>query len=73
MQCFDVDLRPAVDVEQFRSHGLVVLLDEDDVEETCCSAAELVDIVLNKLPLSAPVVEKARKILLTNDVSVYKH
>ncbi|KAI9563404.1 hypothetical protein GHT06_010867 [Daphnia sinensis] len=66
LQDFDVEVRPAVDVEQFFNQGHVLLLDDDVAEETYSSTVDLVDMVLNKIGLSTPGIEEAKTILFTH-------
>lgn len=69
LQDFDVEVRPAVDVEQFFNQGHVFLLDDDVAEETYPSSVDLVDMLLNKIGLSTTVVEEAKRILFTHDAA----
>lgn len=70
LQDFDVEVRPAVDVEQFFNQGHVFLLEDDVAEETYPSSVDLVDMLLNKIGLSTTVVEEAKKILFTHDAGM---
>ena len=72
MQDFDGEVRPAVDVEQFLDQDCVLLLDEDVAAQTYSSPADLVDLLLGRMGLSATVVEEAKTILFTIDSGVSK-
>ena len=65
-------MRPAVDVEQFLDQDCVLLLDEDVAAQTYSSPADLVDLLLGRMGLSATVVEEAKTILFTIDSGVSK-
>jgi hypothetical protein len=62
-------VRPAIDVEQFLDQDCVLLLDED-VAVSQSSPAELVDLLLGRMGLSATVAEEAKTILFTNDSGI---
>ncbi len=62
-------MRPAIDVEQFLDQDCVLLLDED-VAVSQSSPAELVDLLLGRMGLSATVAEEAKTILFTNDSGI---
>jgi hypothetical protein len=64
-------VRPAIDVEQFLDQDCVLLLDEDvAVSQNYSSPAELVDLLLGRMELSAAVAEEAKTILFTNDSGI---
>ena len=71
MQDFDGEVRPVIDVEQFLDQDCVLLLDEDvAVSQTSSSSADLVNLLLGRMGLSATVSEEAKTILLTNDSGI---
>lgn len=64
-------MRPAIDVEQFLDQDCVLLLDEDvAVSQNYSSPAELVDLLLGRMGLSATVAKEAKTILFTNDSGI---
>jgi hypothetical protein len=64
-------VRPAIDVQQFLDRDCVLLLDEDvAVSQNYSSPADLVDLLLGRMGLSATAVEEAKTILFTNDSGI---